>query len=484
MRLLVIPNIGLTELRGDSSWHTAIDFCRHGVGRMFAYILLPKNCINHVPEEMLPPNVKLVFAPYNTPGFYEWEGYLDRWIHQTFSQTIGRYPVDGAYLTSSMGVAPLQRLLSNRERRRAGFPVIIGDLMVFDPNGLSYGTYPSEEAFHGLRALGYAMGHSFVSSHFDAKRLARLCRKWLSPALCRRVEEQCHPFSNGVQCAEIDRIIQGVEKDPRFTLVWSGRVNPATGSDIALSTMQMIYQAGYDTPAIVSTQTAEGTAREYLENNAEVVPPPTWDMTFSTPRTEFLRRIARGHAFLHMGRAFGIGIRLKEHFYVGLIGIVPNRPYMPELVGENYPFLYRSKEQAYSMARYLETHWNDPDIQGRIHEIRQNILTQYDNGVVRGRQLDTVERLVVEARGTVDQSLFGRENANKKLVDDALILLGKPALVGWRDVLQAIDSLEHDYFNEHRAARMTPYEVYRALIFEGYEDTLETADPLFRAPEA
>jgi len=27
--------------------------------------------------------------------------------------------------TSSMGVAPLQRLLANRERRRAGFPVII-----------------------------------------------------------------------------------------------------------------------------------------------------------------------------------------------------------------------------------------------------------------------------------------------------------------------------------------------------------------------
>ena len=129
MRLLVIPNIGLTELRGDSSWHTAIDFCRHGVGRMFAYILLPKNCINHVPEEMLPPNVKLVFAPYNTPGFYEWEGYLDRWIHQTFSQTIGRYPVDGAYLTSSMGVAPLQRL--PLRFARVDFTPLAGVVLIF-----------------------------------------------------------------------------------------------------------------------------------------------------------------------------------------------------------------------------------------------------------------------------------------------------------------------------------------------------------------
>jgi len=36
MRILFVPNIGISELRGDSSWHTAIDFCNHGIGRMFA----------------------------------------------------------------------------------------------------------------------------------------------------------------------------------------------------------------------------------------------------------------------------------------------------------------------------------------------------------------------------------------------------------------------------------------------------------------
>ena len=220
MRILFVPNIGISELRGDSSWHTAIDFCNHGIGRMFAYILLPPNCANSVPEEMVPPNVKIVFAPFKTPGFYEWEGYLDRWIHQTFSQTVGRYPVDAAYLTSAFGVAPLQRLLGNRERRNAIFPVIIGDLMVFDTHGFSYGTYPSERTYHAMRALGYALGHSFVSSEFDAKRLARLCRRYLSPAMCKQVEQQCHPVGMGIQCDEIERIIAGIPKNDEYTLSW------------------------------------------------------------------------------------------------------------------------------------------------------------------------------------------------------------------------------------------------------------------------
>lgn len=483
MRLLVIPNIGLVDLRGDSSWYTAMDFCRHGDGRFYAYVVLPENCIDHVPEHQIPPNVKLVFAPFKTPGFYEWEGYLDRWLHQTFAHTVGRYPVDAAYLTSAYGVAPLKRFIANRERK-APFPVIVADLMLYDAKGFSYGTYEHEQAYHGMRALGYAMAHSFVASKFDARRLARLCRRYLSPALCQRIETQCHPFTRGVRTAEIDQLLHGVTKNERFTLVWSGRVNPATGSDIALGTMQTIYQAGYDTPAIISTQTSEGAAREYLENNAGVVPPPTWDVSYSTPRAEFLRRIAKGHAFLHMGRAYGLDVRLKEQFYVGLVGIVQDRPYMSELVGEDYPFRYRTKEQAYGMARHLETHWNDPEIQGRLRSIQEHIRQNHDSRVVRGRQIDTVAQLVDESRAHTDRSLFGRENANGKLVHDALILLGKPALVGWRDVIQAMDSLERNYFNEHRAARLTPYEVYRALQFWGYEDTLDTADPLFRAPAA
>jgi len=427
--------------------------------------------------------VKIVFAPFKTPGFYEWEGYLDRWIHQTFSQTVGRYPVDAAYLTSAFGVAPLQRLLGNRERRNAIFPVIIGDLMVFDTHGFSYGTYPSERTYHAMRALGYALGHSFVSSEFDAKRLARLCRRYLSPAMCKQVEQQCHPVGMGIQCDEIERIIAGIPKNDEYTLSWCGRVNPATGSDIALGTLQMLYQAGHDTPAIVNTQTDEMSAKEYL-NKTDIAPAPTWDVTYNTSRRDFLQRAARAHVFFHMGRAWGIGNRLKEQFFCNMIGILPNRPYMPELVGEHYPFLYRTKEQAYSHAKYLETHWHDADVQARLQEIKQRIRTKWDNSVVRGLQIDTVRAMVDAGREKADLSLYRTENANKKLVNDALILLGKPELVEWREVLRAMDSLEGNYFNEHRSARLTPYEVLRGLLYLGYRDTLETADPLLRAPEA
>jgi len=214
-----------------------------------------------------------------------------------------------------------------------------------------------------------------------------------------------------------------------------------------------------------------------LLDHARMSVPPGFKMRFAVGREAYLREAALGHVFLYLNQMEAGNTAILEQLYLGLVGVLPHRPWAFELLGEDYPFLWRTKAEAYGMLQYAVDNWEEAS--SKIAYIRDRIRKNHDLPVARAKQwtfmCDKVQAFVESVEGPGRS--IGEKNA--QLLAESIRLLRMPCTLS--QVMQAMDTISPGYVKA--AARLgnhaSKYEVYRWLVNHGLTDTCETADPIF-----
>ena len=196
-------------------------------------------------------------------------------------------------------------------------------------------------------------------------------------------------------------------------------------------------------------------------------------------RFKYFEEASKCHAFLVTSDGENAPNFFVEQIYLGLIGVLPDKPYVWEMLPKDYPFIYRSKDEAYMWLAQIAGNYEH--YRQQLEPYRQFIKEKYQKELTFKRNVDFVREL---AFGYADKNI--REAPNKlitEIVREVLLEFDRPfafdafiQIVNKRLFLKARTGRPEQI--QHRQATLS--DIRYALMAEGYEDTCESEQPVFR----
>jgi hypothetical protein len=473
MRVLVIPLLGMKDMREDSSgqmWaNILLNMYKLADGKIWFYVLLPRGHDGYELFERL-PNTTVILEERARKGYFVESDVVDYGtLVPLFNQKEGVYPID-VVLTSKIGAAlNIARALRDI-RYESGVPIVLLEDRAWSRKE-THQLVDKHEFM--IRSAAYSFFKTVVLTNLEREEIIDVAQLYLSPAQLKQLKENVIVKPLGVNVKEIEEIVKNVKKFERFTCFWGGRISAQKRVPFVLKQYLWLFESGRDIDILITS-------------SHPCIPPKMGDeikellkryrglrIEFSVPKRRFLEYCAASHVWLSASLHEGYTVGHVEMGCTGVPGIVPRRPWSEELFGKNYKLMYDpgSAPQAAALLRWVYDNYDEAVAIGRETSTRMRELNQ---DMAFADKLLSIMSGEVEARneeklavGKAMEEAF--EATCSRLGDEFSLFTFFSAL---RDVL--FDKS----FN--RLSKPSVWDARRWLLENGYIEVYCSPEPVFR----
>lgn len=414
MRILLLPNVGLRNLRGDSNTvlygDLARTFAERSEGRLWMQMVLPWDSdpdaaglttgevwvqSETIPDLVLTRAQRLDCTWRSTlpqtgieyedrvVDYMDGDKAIDGRIVSRYGRVKGERLID-AVITSRQRIAP--SLLGMWDERRDGWGKV--PIYLLEPFVRFY-----RDESEAIVALSYALTTPVFLTQHEQSLAADLCRHWLSGAavddMLQRslvmplalntsvldvvLAEHAERGPLGIMAMEpeaewptaddardhLERAIGRAANGPQFfesapfRLFYGARFSPYKRIDVISEVYDHLFSAGRNVTVTMTTPTDDFTSRKWFDAARY----PYVDLRTRVTRDDFLRAAVGCQAFIVASTSEGLPIGFLEQLYLGLVGVVFERPWTRGALPDWYPYRWTKQTEAVAWFHILEDRW-------------------------------------------------------------------------------------------------------------------------------
>jgi len=454
MRVLWLPLIGISQIESDSDYLIYKDLIGLASKKgWYNYFVLPDKYKGKITVGL--ERCKEIYLPMRN-DFFDESMSCPNGLSDLFARRIGEYQIDVIITTRTGGAQIIQEVMSDY-RKRYNVPVIIIEAMV-------RGWKVPSPADALMRAMSYCTSWTWLLSEEEKMRALDIIREYCSYSMMNKFLEKCLVEGTGVRTEYIDKIINGVEKEKKFTLFFGGRFSMEKDPEAMNKFMFNMYAFGRDINIFVTTQTVGGNIlRKYVKDNCYHV------FKKGCSREDFLKTCASSHVFVCTSLDESWPSGFWEQLYILQIGIFPDRKWVRANLPKKYPYVYKNQIEAQAMLRQIYSNYEES--LKKVSWIRQWIRDNVNWKAQSNKVLEWIEK-------DVEKPCYKVCPAIRELLYGCAKELG--GVFKWHDFLNLV-KVRADNFDPIKEAKYkfpNRYQLYREML-KKYEDNCEEEYPLF-----
>lgn len=383
MRIMLQPVLGIGDVSRDSNGLTYLEIARHLSElydkKCWFYLVVSRDVAGTDKFEEL-GNVTVLKERRRLEQYFTEVDVVSVDVARWFAVSGGRFLIDVVLTSKTGGALMLKKMLSDfrllREEigENRGFPVVIYEDRAFGRSN----THNLRDAYEFMmRAMSYASMPSFFMTPFEIEEALDASKEFVSPTVLKKIKENAVLLPNGVDVDEIDRLIEGVKKNERFTVFWGGRFAAQKKIGFIMDVFNRFYESGVDADMVLTSPHLVAGLKIYESIVTKKKRNSRIRVIEGVPREDFIRMCAASHAWISGSLYEGFTMAHAEMAYVGVPGIVPRRPWSEYMFGKDYPLMYDSNnlEQAVAMLRWVYENPKEAEEIGA--KTRENIRSRF-----------------------------------------------------------------------------------------------------------
>lgn len=472
MRIALIPNIGLADPNFDSDYYEYSKLIRAAAAfynDMYFYLVLSDRFKNAKLDPL--PRTKIMFVE-ETSSFSINQLAASQELIFNFHYRGGHIHTDGM-VTSRANVALFFNAAVTDPQRRYAYPTVFRQPCLEDESQLD----ESGIVYDMMQSMVFAACNPIVKGQQAYERSRLMAGRYLSPTCVEWFDQSVFVTTSGLELDYFDMLLKKNEKHEKFTLFSGTRINTTKRVEKVFQLYDKFYSSGRNVQVVVTAPNPEGSVfgkkfvSEYLQGAIK------WFYT-SCPRDKYFEEASKAHVFLVASIGENISNFLVEQLYLGLIGIVPDMPYVWEMLPRDYPFCYRSFDEAYTILMWIQEHYDEA--RAKVEPYRQMIREKYAESLVFKQEVDHIRKVVM----TSHEAALARPSST--LLDEVV----KQALLEF-DVDFKLDTFI-SVANKQMSRKimyttpdkifgkaMTPIDIRLGLERLGYRDNCKTDEPIY-----
>lgn len=472
MRVAVFANPTIGNIMGASDYVEFREACQFIVAKYpeaFFYFCLPMR----VREKVVDVIERVHFVFYDDNGFLFYEGQAEApsGFVEMFHSRIGKYPIDAVWTTRTTIGSSLGRRLQDYRMPDGAIPVVIEE---YKPVDFDENAQTTTETDLVANTLAYLLGWPMFDTWSDYELALRAAKRFLTGTAVKKIMERSVVIYCGINFELIEKIVEDTTKNQKFTVLFGGRINTLKRTDLIFECADQFYKFGRDVRTVICTPSLPKPQATALETEF-----PQFEFNWSTPKTEFLKRAAKAHVFVNASTNEGFSVGVVEQLYLGLIGVMPARPWVKGLLMEHYekyPFIWN--DRAEMLAKLKWVYENYEEAKQALKPIQEMIKERYSRKEASHKTYDYI-KACVETQDVGNLHRIGKETG--KLMEKTLLLMPKvfslpafcTAMANRSEVIR-----EKDFDNPYRG-RPSKWMVYKFLQKLGCKDMVDGAIPWF-----
>lgn len=466
LRVLLIPQIGLKNIRGDSSYWTCHYLAKHNPTHFF-YLTLPSACKG---KEVPLPNVRHLF--YDIPvEFLMVDLAVSMDMVKDFNRRMGRYVVDAVFAYRPTSAQQISTALSDF-RRKDYVPVFLMDGGVWP--------FPMANVMENFtKGWSYAACHTVVRSDHDLNFVAEYVRYACSPAAVDMFYRRATIFPSSTEIERIDRINAETVKWDTPTVFIGCRFNESKNVRWITETMDMLYQTGKRFDMVCTTPTIEGKGMKFIHKEAM-----NWikEMHWECPQEEYLRHAARCHIGIYAEIDSAFPLYMVEQMLLGVVPLIPSNRKWPFIVlPKDYPYQFSSREECLTLVSNILDGYEKAI--GRIQPYIRQAREQFDSKKTNRAMMEKIAAVVNEDRMQVafkQGPLLGAvEAAVRKLHKDRILQTELRRAINAELTGTSLSKVGDAEGRIPRTAMPSLHDIRDVMAQIGYEDTCKGAHMTF-----
>ena len=285
-----------------------------------------------------------------------------------FNERFGDTYFDVIFTEKPMLAPVLRKLASFHLESKSRRPLVLcRDQMVVTTEWFKVN--PVEEM---LQAVGHSQFPTIFQSPHQMRVAAATARKHLQPAHVQRLIEKSAVFPLGIDCDDVDQtnMEERSEKYEEVTINYSHKLFTEQKFLESLAIMDSTFAGGRNVRLQIVTGSSEN--KMHLMKRAH---PYRYMHTYGgMNRRAFLKQMARAHVFVSNSYYEDFSATVVEQIYTGLVPVLIDADWSRYLVGDDYPYLFRSQSEGNAMLRYVVDNYETvrdeivPGLQQRVRE--------------------------------------------------------------------------------------------------------------------
>ena len=398
MRFLIIPLVE-TKKGGDSYEHVTANFIRYALEndaeKHWFYVFAPREA--ELPVLSGLDNVTIVRTEKGVmrSAFREAIGYFDVvTLEELFGQIEGIYPVD-VVVNEIPGTAFMVDMALNMNYARRSIAQVLYEMRTISKEAK---TYFDDEIEIRARAMAYATYYGVFPSKEDMEEAFRSYREYLSPVLVDEMKNRMRYGDGSVYWRDLEEFMEGVrvEKRPRFTVMYGGKLVSTKRVDLVMDVYEKMMLKGDDVDFVVTTyfRSAHKNLLERLLRLKRVF--KTMEIYTGVSRRQFWEHVMRSHVFLYAGTLDNLSLALIEVMYLGTTPIVMRKTRtMERIFGSDYPFFWKDVVEAVAMIEQIRDNyeWALDSIQKAVENVRRILKGGSEFSVLLATAREAVEEV-------------------------------------------------------------------------------------------
>jgi glycosyltransferase involved in cell wall biosynthesis len=463
MRILTLPLVGSSErIASESDFLVYRNFHRMGIDNLFSFFLLPKGAEGKVEAIS---NEKLVFEDMEK-SIYTMQSRIPD-VMRKFDIVGNRDDnalIEAIVTSRAVSALALSRFYWRAFFRNPPFPVFIVEPKVID-YGSTHNAFVFEELF--ARSVGYASSYTFFSTPNEKEIAVDQAKRYLSPAMVKRIMQNSMVMPLGINLEEVDKYRKNVPKNEKFTLLFSGRGNSNKNYVAILELFDKFFCLGKNIQIIMMSPlglkcTDDSDLRKRF---------PEIKFLSNLPRDEYLKVLCSSHISMNWSKVEGFTVGLIEQIRSGLMVIVPQKPWVKGLFGDevfkSYPFMFSNETEAFVLIKHAYDNWEAQ--QGKI-EASRKFIDDFEEKSVFIRMFEWMEKIVKTC-----QEDFGTSASCKELSDEVIKEVGND--FKFADFIKKVEQksiLQNAlFYNTNPRFVLTKFDILLYLRRLGYIDNVE-----------
>lgn len=300
-----------------------------------------------------------------------------------FSPVDGMYPLDAVISNNAGKAYEYLNFFSLNNFKRVNVPVYIwdfstkfeGDCEITNINDINLATH----------ALSYAFSrHNIFFSNYSMRRAAENLRKFSSSYLLDKFYEKSTVIPIAFDSVELDKHLMKKHEKPTF--YFGGRFTATKGGEKIIEQYDYLYAYGRDIQIHVTTPNNNNTRlQKFLSKKGQEI-----EFYYGLPQHEAWEVMSKCHISIYHQSLKMFPAAPFEQLYAGLIVLFRDYGYEKEILPPNYPFLYRDKNEAAGMVRYVLENYDKAKSQ--IAYVKDWLKENVDRRKGISRILDIMER--------------------------------------------------------------------------------------------
>lgn len=228
----------------------------------------------------------------------------------------------------------------------------------------------------------------------------------LSATNIRLFDERSKVFPLGCDYKELSEIRESNEKDKsQINVCFISKLYNFISYDVSFSLMEKLYQTGRNIKCQVITPS-------FSLRNLTPTQEKCFEIHTGCNRPEFLNLAVKNHILLNNSTYQDFSMTTVEALSLGLIGILPNVDWARYIMGDDYPFLFNSNEEALTMLKYCVDNYQeayDMSVPRTLKRLEENFNIYNISDMI----LDVLDESLQEDMANSQFPLFGYNLALK-----------------------------------------------------------------------